>query len=292
MKLKSCIALLALAVSAAVQANDIPVVSASVLTNGVPEHIDKQRAANKKEGSLKINSDSTLVMDEGVNQIIPIAITHLNRIVTPFSEPNPKTTSGATTQVVENVVYIATDSEEPVTLFITEKGSEAQALSLTLVPQHIPPREVFLKMNNALALFDGRRAKAERWETSQPYIETIRSVLRSLALGDIPQGYTMAEYPKGKVVPRCSMNGLKFDFANGQYMAGHNISVSIGVVKNVSSHPIEIKEAVCGGWEVAAVAAWPYNQLEPGQSSEIYVAEKQQRGTSSGSKRPSLIGSR
>lgn len=291
MKHKFCIALVALSVTAAVQAEDIPVVAASVLTENVPVHIDKQRA-QKKDNNLQINSNSTLVMEEGVNQIIPIAITHLNRIVTPFSEPNPKTTSGATTQVHENVVYVATATDEPVTLFITEKGSEAQALSLTLVPQHIPPREVFLKMNKSFAAFEGRRAKAERWETSQPYIETIRTVFRSLALGDIPSGYAMTEYPEGKSAPRCAMNGLSFDFASGQYMMGHNISVSVGVVQNVSTQPIEIKESVCGGWEIAAVAAWPHNYLMPGQNAEIYVAEKLQRSAYEGTKRPSLLGGR
>lgn len=289
MRIKCCVALLALSVSAVVHADEIPVVAASVLTENVPAPIDKQRAEAKSK-KLTMNTNSTLMMEEGVNQFIPIAINHLNRIVTPFSDPNPKTTSGATTQVHENVVYVATDKDEPVTLFITENGSEAQALSLTLVPQYIPPREVFLKMNASFAQFDGRRAKAERWETSQPYIETIRTVFRSLALGDIPQGYAMSSYPEGKSAPSCGMNGLQFDFTNAQYMMGHNIAVSVGVVKNVSERAIEIKESVCGGWEIAAVAAWPHNYLVPGQSTEIYVAEKQQRQAYQGTKRPSLLG--
>ncbi|CEE92460.1 hypothetical protein XNA1_2900018 [Xenorhabdus nematophila str. Anatoliense] len=40
----------------------------------------------------------------------------------------------------ENVVYVATDKQYPVTMFITEKGSEAQALSLTMVPRRIGNR--------------------------------------------------------------------------------------------------------------------------------------------------------
>ncbi len=104
----------------------------------------------------------TLTDDEaGVNQIIPIAVGHPNRIVTPFSNPEIVSTSltGATDNgqcgevcIKENVVYVATDKQYPVTMFITEKGSEAQALSLTMVPRRIPPREVFLKLDGGVGI--------------------------------------------------------------------------------------------------------------------------------------------
>jgi len=69
-----------------------------------------------------------------------VAIDHLNRIVTPFAAPQVRTVSQATTQVDGNAIYVATATEEPVGLFITEAGDSATALSLTLAPRHIPPR--------------------------------------------------------------------------------------------------------------------------------------------------------
>ena len=75
-------------------------------------------------------------------------------------------------------------------------------------------------------------------------------------------------------------------------MMGHNLNVFIGVAQNTSTQTIEFKEALCGGWEVAAVTTWPLNVLEPGQKTEIYVAMKQGRGQSTASKRPSLLGGR
>ena len=73
-----------------------------------------------------------------------MAIDHLNRIVTPFAAPQVRTVSQATTQVDGSAIYVATATEEPVSLFITEAGDTATALSLTLAPRHIPPREVRL----------------------------------------------------------------------------------------------------------------------------------------------------
>nr|WP_012728219.1 MobH family relaxase [Escherichia coli]ACQ77678.1 truncated TraI [Escherichia coli] len=193
--------------------------------------------------------------------------------------------------IKENVVYVATDKQYPVTMFITEKGSEAQALSLTMVPRRIPPREVFLKLDGGVGITGAfANTKAETWEQSQPYVETIRSVFRKIALGEVPQGYTLNRIPAGAAVPSCAHPGVKVDFSKGQYMMGHHLNVFIGVALNVSDQPIEFKEALCGSWDVAAVTTWPLNVLEPGQKTEIYVAKKQKRGLAPTSKRPSLLG--
>ena len=61
-----------------------------------------------------------------------------------------RTVSRATTQVDGNAIYVATASEEPVSLFITEAGDTAMAISLTLAPRHIPPREVRLVLTGGV----------------------------------------------------------------------------------------------------------------------------------------------
>ncbi|ECT8839326.1 conjugal transfer protein TraK [Salmonella enterica subsp. enterica serovar Montevideo] len=289
---------LALGTSLACASDDIPIVPASVMKKDVPAYVSSGQVTNEVMGS--VNENPVLTMKPGVNQIIPIAIGHPNRVVTPFGNPEIVSTSltGGTDAgqcgevcIKENVVYVATDKQYPVTMFITEKGSEAQALSLTMVPRRIPPREVFLRLDGNVGISGAlANSKAESWEQSQPYVETIRSVFRKVALGEIPQGYTMNRIPTGAAVPSCSHPGIKVDFSKGQYMMGHHLNVFIGVAQNVSSQPIEFKEALCGSWDVAAVTTWPLNVLEPGQKTELYVAKKQMRGISSTSKRPSLLG--
>lgn len=283
------------AASIAAQDYDLPAVPAQVLNK---KGLQSGQAAQAGFVGV-VNSEPTLTMKPGVNQIIPIATGHPNRVVTPFSTPEVVSTSltgmgpnGECGEICikENVVYVATDKSHPVTMFITEKGSEAQALSVTMVPRRIPPREVFLKIQDGLesTYFSGN-SKAEAWEKSQPYIEAIRSVFRSAALGEIPRSYSIGKVPKSANLPSCQAPGISVDFASGQLMSGHNINVFVGVATNNSSRPIEIKEAWCGGWDVAAVAMWPRNVLGPGQKTEVFVAKKQDRKKPAASKRPSLL---
>lgn len=289
---------LAFGVSTSYALDDIPVVPASVMKKNTSAPVTSGESSREDIGSM--NESPVLNMKPGVNQIIPIAIGHPNRIVTPFSNPEIVSTSLTGTAdngqcgevcIKENVVYVATDKQYPVTMFITEKDSEVQALSLTMVPRRIPPREVFLKLDSGVGITGSfANTKAEAWEESQPYIETIRSVFRKIALGEVPQGYTLNSTPAGVVVPRCELPGINVDFRKGQYMMGHHLNIFIGVAKNVSDQPIEFKEAYCGSWDVAAVTAWPLNVLAPGQKTEIYVAKKQNREIAPTSKRPSLLG--
>lgn len=279
--------------AASVYASDIPVVPAKILAEA-----RGQAPASTLSG---INENSVLTMTPGVNEVIPVAVNHPNRIVTPFSTPEVTSTTlagpsadGDCSEVCikDNVVYVATAKEHPVTMFITEKGSEAQALSVTMVPRRIPPREVFLKLDDA-TMFNNHtlygNKKAEVWERSQPYLETIRTIFRGLALGDIPQGYSLGKTPRSVELPRCDHPGLEVDFSKGQFMSGHSINVFVGVATNTSSLPVEFKESWCGSWETAAAAVWPRNLLMPGEKTEVFVATKQKRPGTATSKRRSLL---
>lgn len=243
-----------------------------------------------------------LTVNPGVNKIVSIARGYPNRIVTPFSTPNVISTSlqgpgedGSCGEVCirQNVVYVATDKAAPVTMYITEKGTQANAISITMIPKKIPPKEITLKLDS-MGVDPGlpwANRKAEEWETSQPYVETIRSAFRSVALGRVPSGYTMNPVPKGMVIPTCSMAGVDIDFTRGQLVTGHYLEIFVGLATNVSNHPIEFKPATCGNWNVAAATTWPDTVIEPGQKTEIYVARRiEHHKPAQGSVRPSLLG--
>lgn len=264
----------------------------SVMTNDVPRPIgSSSNPASSASSTGQVNDNPRLTMSPGVNEIVPVAVSHLNRIVTPFGEPQVTTTSSATTEIRDNVVYVATDQMAPVTLFITQKGSEAQALSLTLVPRRVPPRELFIELEGG-SFMPGliSSPRAERWETSQPYTDTLRAVMRGLALGEIPQGYTLHDTDPRTRLPQCAQPGMEFNFRSGQTLTGHNLTAHVGVARNTSGQPLEFKEQSCGDWNVAAVAAWPRNVLGPNERTEIYVITKQGEERGPASTRPSLLG--
>ena len=243
----------------------------SSVLNTVPEKLDRSR----------------ITMQPGVNEIVQVAVNHLNRIVTPYIEPKITTSSPATTEVRDNVIYIGTTQSSPLTLFITEKGSEEQALSLTLIPKKIPPREIFLKLSEDNS-YTRVSQRAKKWEETQPYIATIEMLFRSIALGELPSGYNFSRLPKGNL-PACRQPGLEFDFTKGQTVMGHHLIVHVGLAVNTSPDLIEFVEDTCGNWDIAAVAAFPNNALMPGERTEIYIAKKRNYKRDIKIKRPSLL---
>ena len=231
-------------------------------------------------------------IEPGVNEIIPVAIGHLNRVVTPFTDPELRTTSDADTTVRGSVIYVAPKSEAPVTFFVTPKGEESVALSITLVPRRIPPREIRLSIGERWMEKTAMPSPdAGRWEKEHPYVDVITATLRDAALGALPQGYTLRPLNSG-VIPRCvapNAASLAYSFASGQLLQGNSLRVLVGVVTNSGVTPVELQEQWCSDTGVAAVAYWPRVVLAPGERTEVFVAMRIDAPRGDRSARPSLV---
>lgn len=273
------------------QGADIPSVPSSVM-HGV--------GIEKPVSSMPMNFQD-VVVTPGVNTIVPAALGHQNRIVTPFEVPEVKSTSEADIQVEQNVLYVAPQDDKPVTMYITEKGDQSVAISLTLAPQKIPPVQATLTVKTPNAMGGAARGvvgaseqrysgTARKWEQSQPYMDTVRLIMRNLALGKVPSGYTMTNISNSTTVPLCRQSGLSLSFARGQWMQGHNFNVFIGVAMNSANEPILFDESSCSHPNLAAVAAWPNNMLEAGQKTEFYVITRIPPVQTMTTERPSLVG--
>lgn len=249
---------------------------------------------------LKEASEGRLVsvrVHPGVNTVIPIATGHLNRLILPFDEPSIRTVNPTTTQLEGHVLYVAPSDENPITIYVTPGATEEMALSLTLAPQKIPPREVHLTLNGDIS------QKLHRLETnppvsgavgdtrpehqSQDYIAELKGLFRSLALGQTPQGFNLRTAESDEYL-NCQQQGLRVRV--GQVLEGRDLKVLVGVAKNQGSTAIELREQACAGRsDVVAVAAWPTLSLPTGRSSELYVAVQKPKATET-TPRPSLIG--
>jgi hypothetical protein len=129
----------------------------------------------------------TVTVEPRTTAIVEVAINHLNRIVTPFAAPQVRTVSTATTQVDGNVVYVATASEEPVALYLTDGQDPKTALSLTLAPRHLPPHEIRLQPSGGPwrgGVARGSTGPAQ----AQPYVEGLVAAFRDLAKNRLPTG--------------------------------------------------------------------------------------------------------
>jgi len=218
----------------------------------------------------------------GTTALVEIAIDHLNRIVTPFQNPVVHTVSPASTSVNGRVVYVATATEEPVALYIGDGPSSDLALSLTLAPRAIPPREIRLTVpgyrgsGNAIA---GTAPEAVGPPTvlpglpsglggNQPYVETIADLLRAMAQRRLPAGYQVR---KGAGLKARCAPGLKI--TNTQLTQGPTASVLTVGVRNGGAGTIPANASACAvdQHSVAAVGAWPLKTLAPGQETEIFL---------------------
>ena len=284
---KYIIALSLITVSPMLLASGEPV--SAVDTPAVPANLLKEQEGTKLE---------TITVQPGNNAIIPIAVGHLNRLVLPFQEPQIRTVNPATTQLEGHVLYVAPSDENPVTLYVTPTGSEDFALSLTLAPKKIPPREIHLALSgeaqkkfhgsHSAPVFVGHGAgpAPSQEPRGQDYVSELKYLFRSVALGTSPQGYNLRAPEAGESTP-CKQKGLKF--RTGQVLEGRDLLLVVGVAQNPGRNPILLDEGNCSNTQVAAVAAWPNVRIEPGRSAEVYVALRR-NGEVTSTRRPSLIG--
>jgi len=250
----------------------MPPVSAEVALPVVPVSAIQATTTMGNIDNDANNSRMHLLVEPGVNEVVPISKGHINRIIVPFDSPRVHTSSEATTEVKGNVIYVVSDTDNAVTLFIAAPDNEEVAVSLTLVPRVIPPKELRIKLPEQYLLQAARSSKkAKALEVAQPFVETITRVLKTLAKGDVPDGYDLGKIPVNAELPTCSQSGLKIDFHNGQRVSGAAYMAYIGLAENISKEVIELQENACSSDGLIAVAGWPDVVLQPGQKTELFV---------------------
>lgn len=232
-----------------------------------------------------------LTVRPGTTVIVEIAIGHLNRIVTPFENPVVRTASTAPTEVDGSAIYVAPDSEDPVALFILDGQGSETALSLTLAPRYIPPREIRLQVPGykrgrsgaaQTTVPDGLAGTNSAAETvlanassyipdagHQPYVSGIVNLLRAMAQGSLPAGFTVTKGTGGAKV-RCA-DGLRV--RKTQLTQGPIASVVTLAIENRSGKTMQADQYACDldNVVVAASGAWPHRALAPGQSTELFL---------------------
>jgi conjugal transfer pilus assembly protein TraK len=243
---------------------ELPPVDASVL------NMPPQQAATSV-------APQTLQVKPGINELMPIAVGHLNRLVTPFDNPVVTTTSQATTSTKGKIVYVATADETPVTLYITPGDNQDIALSLTLIPKRIPAREIHLSLDQETYKRLTQWQQKTKASSGQPanqeqdYITTLKQLFRDLGLQKTPAGFSLRDPSQTEQI-HCHQDRVRI--RTGQLLEGPELLIFVGVAHNTGVIPIEFDERACASTQddVLAVAAWPKVVLGPGESTELYVA--------------------
>ncbi|AMK75481.1 MULTISPECIES: TraK domain-containing protein [Methylomonas] len=265
---------------------ELPPVDASVL-----KAAQLQAAASNAVSTTSIGPQHILVKP-GINELMPIAVGHLNRLVTPFEHPVVTTTSQATTSTKGKIVYVATADETPVTLYITPGDNQDIALSLTLIPKRIPAREIHLDLDkdSYQLLNQWQRADSASRTTSQQeqaYISQLKTLFQDLGLQKTPAGYSLRA-PKPQEQIRCLQDRVQIK--TGQVLEGQDRLILVGLAKNTGGAMLEFDERSCATTQqdVLAISVWPNVVLKPQEATELYVVVRQ-APEASVSLRPSLL---
>lgn len=271
----------------------LPPVPSTIATTAAEAAAGATQAIQQSDESapnLQADSNITLNVQPGTTELVRIARSYLNRIITPFDDPKLLTANPIEVRKEGSSLYLTTASERPVGIHILPNDpDDTRSISLTLIPARIPPKTIQLKWGGAAPAMGvpTSGARAKRWEQSSSYEEKLLELVELVARGEVPDGYSLTP---AQDTPACSLPDVTF--FSGQRLTGSRFSVFVLRATNTGHSTIELlSHAGCNAQGVALVAPWPQAYLAPGASTEIYVAvvndtfEPQQRGQL----RPSLL---
>lgn len=271
----------------------LPAVPSTVATTAVNAAADASQRLEGVSDAASIQPAETnieLNVVPGTTELVRIARNYLNRIITPFEDPKLLTVNPVEVRKEGSSIYLTTASEKPVGVHILSNDpQDTRSISLTLIPARIPPKTIQLKWGeHALAIsVPASATRAKRWEQSSSYEEKLLELVEIVARGEVPEGYSLS--PAQDTVT-CTLPGVTF-FA-GQRLTGSRFSVFVLRATNAGNSTIELlSHAGCNATGVALVAPWPRAYLEPGASTELYVAVVNEafEPTARGQLRPSLL---
>jgi conjugal transfer pilus assembly protein TraK len=255
---------------------------------------DARKARNARLDGV-VAPPPVIELRSGQNAMLAVAFAHLNRIVTPFDEPVVQTTSTAQTKVDGSLLYVATNVEEPIALFVHNKDEPEVAFSLTLVPAEIPPISTEVRLvGEAPQRASSRKSvvveeAAKAFETSHAYPQMLTTLLRDIALGKVPDGFGLELlHGPNPWMPACRQPNVHVQPA--QLVVGSSVMAFVAKATNIGHSPLDLDESACDAPHVRAVAAWPTAHLAPGQSTELYLVVSLPEEVNTSAARPSLIG--
>ncbi len=255
-----------------------------------PKKASAKDSAKDKKIDIGLQSGITIKAQPGRTESVVIAKGKLNRIVTPYADPKVLTVDNVETKIEGSAVYIATDSETPVSLFISDTETE-NTTSLQLTPQErLMPVEIKIEQDPSKASpTEAASSRTDRFfRQDSPYVTEIKAIMQNLGKQQIPQGFTLEEVTN-ELRSAGVCHAANLTFTPGQLLSGHDSRIVIVIAQNNGSAVSVFEEAYCAGENIMAVAAWPKVRLESGEKTEVFILMRLPEGKSGEEVRPALL---
>lgn len=203
----------------------------------------------------------------GVNEVVNLSGSFINRISTPFAKPSVIDPSNSTIKVVGSDVYYIPSGTNPIGIFIIDLENKGQTISLTVIPkQNIPGQNLIVKLEDlraATGLISKEGAKAVP-QNPADYSSYVRSIMTQAIQGQI-QGFSIVPLEGGvakigdiKVTP-----DLVF--------AGPLVDVYRYEIENEGSKSVDLDESAFYRKEIRAVAFFPHLMLKASEKGYVFI---------------------
>lgn len=206
----------------------------------------------------------------GVNEVVKLSSTLLNRIATPFARPAVIDSSESTSKVVGSDVYFMPNGDEPVGIYIVDQTNTAQTIALTVIPtKSIPGQNIIIKMEDLRAVKnltseDSSDDDGFSRPKSTDYTGYIRNIMTQAVRGKI-NGFVPVPIEGGvakvgdlEVTPELVFTGSVVDV--------YRYSLS-----NTGKDSIDMTETAFYKKGVKAVSFFPRLSLKPGERGYVFL---------------------
>lgn len=225
-----------------------------------------------KVKSVKVGADH--------NELIYISLNQLNKISTPFENPQAIDASGATLKAVGQDLFIKPNSADPITIYVTN-GGVGQSIGLTLVPRaNMPAQSIVIQpesVNTGVPTQNGN-ASAPELMANTDYASKLTFYIKSLALEKTPSGFTKVKLPRAIATTKQMIFQPDFKYTGNAY------DIFTYKIQSISDAPIELSEESFYSDSVRAVAFYPLALLQKGEETIVIVIADRNSTTTGNSK--------
>ncbi|WP_431798252.1 type-F conjugative transfer system secretin TraK (plasmid) [Cupriavidus metallidurans] len=217
-------------------------------------------------GDTQVYKPQVVRVSPDRNEVINVSSGLPNRIATPFANPQAIDGQSADVEVkaVGQSLYVTMKTDRSVALYVTGDKPNDPVVSLTLVPKSLPAQTITLQLDKPAASTGAVLGDEERGADSSVYTDRLRYVLRQIALGKVPEGFSDGVLPKsvarmGPVIayPLTRYSGPTYDIFRYRIEA--------------SADSVDLDEGAFYTDGVRAVAFFPYAALRKGESTEVFI---------------------
>ncbi len=212
----------------------------------------------------------------GINEVVRLSSSYLNRISTPFADPVLVDISNAAHKIVGSEVFFMPKDGEPVGIYIFDKANPSQTISMTVVPvRGIPGQNILVKIENFRALGQlslteqGQNPSAATADTPADHEGRLTQIMVGAIQGSIP-GFHPVPLEAG--VARLEDVSIIPDVV----FQGYYLDVYRYELRNDGQRTIALNEGVFYRDGVKAVSFFPLDTVSAGQSTFVFIVSRKQ----------------